>query len=165
MRIEAEHRGVRTAVVICLAAFFFLLAMGVTLLGSSVYRAAAADADENAAHRTALSYVVNQIRRGDAGGVVVGSFGGVDALRLSEVGDDGTIYVTLIYCYGGSLRELYMEEGTGLLPEDGVPIMELDSLVLTAGENGVLTITAARSGMSWSVSLAPRSGLQEVGAL
>lgn len=165
MRIEAEHRGVRTAVVICLAAFFFLLAMGVTLLGSSVYRAAAADSDENAAHRTALSYVVNQIRRGDAGGVAVGTFGGGDALCLSELGDDGTVYVTLIYCYDGSLRELYMEEGTGLQPEDGVSILELDSLMLAVGENGVLTITAARDSMSWSVSLAPRSGLQEVGEL
>lgn len=165
MRFEPEHRGVRTAVVICLAAFFFVLAMGVTLLGSSVYRAAAADADVNAAHRTALSYVVNQIRRGDAGGVAVGSFGGGDALRLSETLSDGTVYVTLIYCYDGSLRELYMEEGTGLSPEDGTSILALDSLGLAVGEDGLLTITAGLDGTSWPVSLAPRSGVEEVGEL
>lgn len=64
----------------CLAALFALLAMGVTLMGTGVYRAVADDADANSTQRTALSYVVNQIRRSDAGGVAIGTFGGGDAL-------------------------------------------------------------------------------------
>ena len=118
MKIHSGGNGLRRVVVVCLAGLFALLAMGVTLLGTGVYRAVAGDADANSTQRTALSYVVNQIRRADAGGVAVGTFGGADALRLTETGEDGSVYVTLIYCWEGSLRELYMEEDTGLAPED-----------------------------------------------
>lgn len=46
------------------------------------------------------------------------------------------MYVTLIYCFEGSLMELYMEEGTGLAPEDGMELLELSYLDLSVSENG-----------------------------
>ena len=164
MKFDQDRRGLRSALVICLAGLFFLLAMGVALLGSNLYRAVAADADENYAHRTALSYVVNQLRRGDNGGLAVGGFEGVPAVCTAETLDDGSVYVTLIYCYDGQLRELYMEKGTGLMPGDGLPLMPLDSLDFSLS-GGLLTVTAGSGGQSWSVSLAPRAGIEEVDAL
>lgn len=165
MKQDNGGRGLRTAVIVCLAAIFALLAMGVTLMGSGIYRSTAADADMNDSHRTALSYVVNQIRRGDALGVSVGDFGGVRALRLTEAGADGTIYETLIYCYDGQLRELYMELGNDLSPADGMGLMDLSSLDFSV-EGGLLTVSAGDSaGNLWSVALSPRSGLEEVGEL
>lgn len=162
MKFEQGRRGLRSALVLCLAGLFFLLAMGVALLGSNLYRAVAADADENYVHRTALSYVANQIRRADAGTLSTGIFmdgAGVetDVLYFMEVEDDGSLYETLIYCYDGYLRELYMEKGTGLGPEAGTPILELDSLTLDASIVGLLTVTAEKDGASWSVSLSPRT--------
>ena len=59
------------ALAVCLAGLFFLLAMGVALLGN-LYRAVAADADENGTHRTALSCVVNQLAGGGSSGRPVG---------------------------------------------------------------------------------------------
>lgn len=165
MKIHSGGNGLRRVVVVCLAGLFALLAMGVTLMGTGVYRAVAGDADANSAQRTALSYVVNQIRRADAGGVAVGTFGGADALRLTETGEDGSVYVTLIYCFEGSLRELYMEEDTGLAPEDGMPLLELSSLDLSVTENGGLDITASDGEHQWSVTLYPRTGVEEVGEL
>ena len=165
MKIHSGGNGLRRVVVVCLAGLFALLAMGVTLLGTGVYRAVAGDADANSTQRTALSYVVNQIRRADAGGVAVGTFGGADALRLTETGEDGSVYVTLIYCFEGSLMELYMEEGTGLAPEDGMPLLELSSLDLSVTENGGLDITASDGEHRWSVTLYPRTGVEEVGEL
>ena len=165
MKIHSGGNGLRRVVVVCLAGLFALLAMGVTLMGTGVYRAVAGDADANSAQRTALSYVVNQIRRADAGGVAVGTFGGADALRLTETGEDGSVYVTLIYCFEGSLMELYMEEGTGLAPEDGMPLLELSSLDLSVTENGGLDITASDGEHQWSVTLYPRTGVEEVGEL
>lgn len=165
MKQDNGGRGLRTAVIVCLAAIFALLAMGVTLMGSGIYRSTVADADANNSQRIALSYVVNQIRRGDAAGVSVGDFGGVNAVRLTESEIDGATYVTLIYCFEGQLRELYMEQGTGLTPADGMALMDLDSLSFAA-ERGILTVTAGDTlGNSWSVELAPRSGLEEVDAL
>lgn len=165
MKIHSGGNGLRRVVVVCLAGLFALLAMGVTLMGTGVYRAVAGDADANSTQRTALSYVVNQIRRADAGGVAVGTFGGADALRLTETGEDGSVYVTLIYCWEGSLRELYMEEGTGLAPEDGMAVLELSSLDLSVTENGGLDITASDGEHQWSVTLYPRTGVEEVGEL
>lgn len=165
MKIHSGGNGLRRVVVVCLAGLFALLAMGVTLMGTGVYRAVAGDADANSTQRTALSYVVNQIRRADAGGVAVGTFGGADALRLTETGEDGSVYVTLIYCFEGSLMELYMEEGTGLAPEDGMPLLELSSLDLSVTENGGLDITASDGEHQWSVTLYPRTGVEEVGEL
>ena len=165
MKIHSGGNGLRRVVVVCLAGLFALLAMGVTLMGTGVYRAVAGDADANSTQRTALSYVVNQIRRADAGGVAVGTFGGADALRLTETGEDGSVYVTLIYCWEGSLRELYMEEDTGLAPEDGMAVLELSSLDLSVTENGGLDITASDGEHQWSVTLYPRTGVEEVGEL
>ena len=165
MKTHSGGAGLRRVVIVCLAALFALLAMGVTLMGTGVYRAVVDDANANSAQRTALSYVVNQIRRADAGGVSVGAFGGGDALRLTETGGDGSVYVTLIYCFEGSLRELYMEEGTGLAPEDGMALLELSSLDLSVTENGGLDITVSDGVHQWSVSLYPRTGVEEVGEL
>ena len=165
MKTHSGGTGLRRVVIVCLAGLFALLAMGVTLMGTGVYRAVADDASVNSAQRTALSYVVNQIRRADAGGVAVGTFGGGDALCLTETGEDGSVYVTLIYCWEGFLRELYMEEGTGLGPEDGMALLELSSLKLSVTDTGGLDISASDGEHQWSVTLYPRTGVEEVGAL
>ena len=57
-----------------------------------------------------------------------------------------------------------MEEGTGLAPGDGAALMPLDSLDFALNE-GLLTVTAGSGGERWQVSLAPRAGIGEVGAL
>lgn len=159
------HNGLRSAAVIALCGLFAVLAMGLALLSSGVYRAAAAQSDQNYTRRTALSYLINQVRRADeAGGVTVGTFGDSDALALTER-IEGADYVTILYCYDGALRELYQEAGTGLLPQDGIPMLELQSLEVQAA-SGLLTLTVtAPDGETSTVSLSPRCGLEEGGAL
>ena len=154
MKPNQPGRALRPVLTVVLCALFFLLAMGIVLLGSGVYRGAVAAADENYIHRTALSYLVNQVRRGDAaGGVSLGSFGGADALYLREAG-----YVTVLYCYDGQLRELYAEEGLEFAPEDGAAVLPLASLALEGGD-GVITITAEDAdGTVYTAGVAPRSG-------
>lgn len=164
MALEGGRRGGRAALVICLAALYFVLAMGVALLGANLYRATAADAQTNAAHRVALSYVANQVRRGDAPGLAVGSFEGYPALRLRETTEDGSVYFTLIYCCDGQLRELYMEQDAGLAPEDGISLLPLEGLDFSVS-GGMLVVTAQGSEREWSVTLSPRTGIEEVGAL
>lgn len=151
--------GVRNIMVLLLIAAFFLLAMGITLFGSSVYRSVVAASSQNYTHRTALSYLANQIRRCDIrGGVSVGSFEGYNALVLTE-GD----YVTYLYCREGELCELYMEEGTGLTAADGVAVLPLQSLAVEQkGALVHLTVTGD-DGESRSLDVAPRSGAEEAG--
>lgn len=148
--------GLRTLCTALLCAMYFFLAMGITLLSSSVYRKIVTTADETELERTALSYLVNQVRRGDCG-IEVGSFGGTDAIVI----DDGD-YMTILYCYDGQLRELYTEQGTGLGAEDGTEILELDTLALEV-DDGKLCITVENDGTEYSVTLAPRGGIELCG--
>lgn len=145
-------RGLRSALTLVLCALFFLLAMGLALLSSGAYRGVAAASDANYVHRTALSYLINQLRRCDvAGGVSVRSFGDGDALCLSEGG-----YVTLLYCCDGQLRELYAEEGLDFAPEDGVAVLPLDSLSIALSD-GLMVFTLEADGAVCSASVAPRA--------
>ena len=156
MHIPNSGRGLRSALTILLCALFFLLAMGLTLLSSNVYRSVAAASDATYTHRTALSYLVNQIRRSDLdGGVALGHFGGSDALYLREDG-----YVTILYCYDGQLRELYTEEGLEFAPGDGVAILPLEELSIQA-QDGLISLTVQEGEASHTASLAPHCGLTE----
>lgn len=155
--MQTKGNGLRALPALMLGALFFMLAMGLALLSGSIYRGVVDAGDETAVQRTALSYVVNQVRRSDhAGGIAYGTFGGSDALFLRDNG-----YVTIIYVHEGQLCELYMEQESDLGPADGMMITALDAFTITA-QNGVLdfVITGA-SGKQYAASIAPRSGIQE----
>ena len=137
-----QNRGqrMRLAMVIALCALFLFMAVGLTLMGSSVYRRVTAASQDNEMRRTAMSYLVNQVRRGDsAGGVSAGELGEVDAVVLRETAGEIS-YVTYLYCHEGSLMELYTEEGLGLGAADGVAILPMQSLTVRE-ERGGLAMT------------------------
>lgn len=165
MESSTPHAGLRSAAVFALGGLFALLAIGLALLSSGVYRDVAAAADDHYIHRTALSYLVNQIRRSDAlGAVALGTFGEGDALCLTET-VDGAEYITLLYCYEGQLRELYMEAGTGLSPEYGVAVLPLSGLDLSLEGSLVRLSVTTEEGLVHSAALSPRCGAEEVGEL
>ena len=163
--MDREHSGLRSAAVLALCGLFAVLAVGLALLSSGVYRAAANAADENDTRRTALSYLINQVRRADrTGGVAVGIFGDGDAVALTET-VEGTDYMTLLYCLDGQLMELYAEAGSGLGAADGLAVLPLADLsVETDGALITFTVTAPDGTVSTG-SVAPRCGFEEVGAL
>lgn len=138
----------RGALVAALCALFFLLAMGVTLMGSSVYRNTVASATENYGQRTAHR---------TEGVVQLGRFDGADALILSE-GE----YMTVLYVYDGALRTLYTQPGSGLTAADGEAVLPAEGLTF-ALEDDLLTLTVTLEGTSYSTSLMPRCGVEEVG--
>ena len=163
--MEHEHSLLRSAAVLALCGLFAVLAVGLAILSSGVYRSAAAASDENSARRTALSYLVNQVRRADrTGGVAVGAFGDGDAVALTET-VEGADYVTILYCLAGQLMELYAEAGSGLTPADGLAVLPLADLsVETDGALITFTVTAP-NGAEASASVSPRCGFEEVGEL
>ena len=162
--MEHEHSPLRSAAVLALCGLFAVLAVGLAILSSGVYRSAAAS-DGNSARRTALSYLVNQVRRADrAGGVAVGTFGDGDAVALTET-VEGEDYVTILYCLDGQLMELYAEAGSGLTPADGLAVLALSDLsVETDGARITFTVTAPDGTVS-TASVSPRCGFEEVGEL
>jgi hypothetical protein len=144
--------------VFLLGAVFLFLSVGLVLLGSSVYRHVVADSQENDRMRTTLSYIANQVRRSDvAGNVRVGKFHGQDALLLLQ-DLDGIECVTYLYCWEGSLRELFVEKGYELEPEAGLALIPLDNIFFALSEEGLINVEALFNGGSRGrLVLAPRS--------
>lgn len=149
--------GLRALPALVLSALFLTLAMGLALLSSSVYCRIVDSAGQVAVQRTALSYLVNQVRRSDlAGSISYGEFGDGDAVFLREDG-----YITILYPHDGQLCELYMEQGGDLAPADGMEITALGGLSI-AVRDGVMDFEIVDlSGTAHKASVAPRSGLQE----
>lgn len=163
--MRREHTGLRSAAVFSLCGLFAVLAVGLTAMASGVYRSAAARGDRNDVRRTALSYLVNQTRRADRmGGIRTGFFGGEDALATYEE-VEGAVYVTRIYCWEGQLRELYTPVDSQLSLADGIPILEMESLEISA-EDGWITYTVTDDqGRTFSASVSPRCGFEEADEL
>lgn len=160
--MDSSHVSLRTAAAVALCGLFAVLAVGLALLAAGVCQDVEDSSQENFTHRTALSYLMNQVRRADAAGeLALGTFGGQDALFLTE-SLEGTQWITVLYCWEGALRELYTEAGTQLTPADGLVVTELQDLTITQTED-ILTFTATSpDGAVRSATVIPRCGWEEV---
>lgn len=116
-----------------LFAVFAASILAVLLTGAGAYRRLTLRDQQAYAQRTAVQYVAQRVRQAP-GAVAVEDFHGADALVL-ESGDG---YVTRVYCWNGSLMELYCAGDLDLNPEDGEKVMEAASLELTL-DQGLLT--------------------------
>jgi hypothetical protein len=148
-----------TAVVLLLMGMFILLSIGVMVLGISVYNNTNKLSSDNYEQRTVLSYIANQVRRGDInGGVEVREFDGVEALVFRQE-FDGSEYLTCLYAYDGELRELFTEDGLEQELASGVPIMPIADLSFDIRDGQIdVTVTDGDGGIR-SLILAPRSGV------
>ena len=146
--------------VFLLGAVFLFLSVGLVLLGSSVYRGVVATSQENDQMRTTLSYIANQVRRCDIdGNVQVGMFHDQDALLLLQ-DYDGIECVTYLYCWEGSLRELFVEIGNDLDPEAGLPLIALENIYFTLEPTGLIGVEARfADGATARLILSPRSNV------
>ncbi|MCL1906031.1 MAG: DUF4860 domain-containing protein [Clostridiales bacterium] len=146
--------------VFLLGAVFLFLSVGLVLLGSSVYRRVVADSQGNDQMRTTLSYIANQVRRSDIdGNVHVGKFQGKDALLLMQ-SFDGIECVTYLYCWEGSLRELFVEVGNDLDLDAGLPLIPLNDISFSLYPAGIIGVEALfDDGARGQIMLAPRSGV------
>ena len=119
---------------------FFLFAccmFFVLISGAKSYKNVTAVMEEQFSVNTCISYVTAKVRHYDSeGAVTIGEIGDTDALLLKEK-IKGEEYLTYLYCYDGSLMELFCSADMEVLPIDGQQIMDLDSLELSAEEDVV----------------------------
>ena len=119
---------------------FFLFAccmFFVLISGAKSYKNVTAVMEEQFSVNTCISYVTAKVRHYDSeGAVMIGEIGDTDALLLKEK-IKGEEYLTYLYCYDGSLMELFCSADMEVLPIDGQQIMDLDSLELSAEEDVV----------------------------
>ena len=113
--------------VFLLIIFFFFTFCGVSVLimASSSYSRVVNRAEIARDERAAVAYVREAVRQNDKSGVIsVKKFNGCDAICFKLEGD----YVRYLYCYDGSLRELFTKNGSGVGPEAGNEIMSLNEM-------------------------------------
>ncbi len=127
--------------IVSLAALLLLAVFAVSILltllaGASAYRRMTDRDRLNWEGRTAAHYIAARVRQEDClGAVAVEELGDVQALTLGR-GD----YLTRLYCYDGSLWELYSPAELSPSPEDGERVMDLQDMDLTL-ERGLLQVT------------------------
>jgi len=154
-------RGQRIDTVFVLIVFcvFAVSVLMVLMLGANTYGHITEMSREEQAERTVISYIWTKVRNGDeAGGVSVGEFNGLPALRIDEE-YSGIRYRTVIYHYNGWVYELFSEEGLDFFPEDGTRIIAAADLGFVELDYGLIRASAGTR----SLLISPRSSAREAG--
>jgi len=156
---NAGGKKADTVFVLIIFCVFAVSVLMVLMLGASIYRNMTEITQDGKSERTALSFIWTKVKNCDeAGSIYVGDFYGLNALCFDET-LGGTEYQTVIYHYRGWVYELFSEKNLGLLPEDGVQIIRISSLVFEEPADGLIR---ARAGTK-SLLLYPRGSIAERG--
>jgi len=127
MEEQIKKSNISGLLVLLVFAAFMISVLLVLLTGADVVQKLTARDQSSFDHRTAAQYITTRTRQADGAGMVsVRSYGGQDALVLSE-DIEGTMYETLVYCYDGYLREMFAEAGMELDAEFGEKILPMRS--------------------------------------
>jgi len=135
MRKAGNNHTIDVVFVLTLACLFAASILMVLMLGANIYGNIQETSEAQFSEKVSLSYIKTKVHSNDiAGGVRTGEFGGVSALYLdSEI--DGETFSTIIYSYNGWLKELFaskedaLEEDSWLLPELGMPLIEMNHVL------------------------------------
>lgn len=135
---------------------FIMCALFTVLAGSQVYENISSRMDQTYTGSVALQYVANKVRQGDTDGTVkVKLIEDHPVLEIRQTIEGGD-YVTWIYYYNGSIRELFTSEDSGLELADGLEILECDGMELEQNGQQIQVTTLGTGGGSLTLSL--RSG-------
>lgn len=111
---QEKNHIVDVLFVLALFVVFTLSALVLVILGASVYRQTVSYMDENYTARTAYSYLTEKVRQNDLyDSISIGELEGTPALVLAQE-INGTHYATYLYLHEGSLRELFMRQGSDI---------------------------------------------------
>ncbi len=114
--------------VLLLFALFIMTAMFITVSGAAAYRNASEQMEERFNKQTCISYITAKIRaNNEADKITVGELEGISALCIND-NIDGLNYVTYIYQYEGTVRELFCGADISLHPSAGIALTKAKAL-------------------------------------
>jgi len=129
--------------VLCAVSVFALCVFYAVALGARVYRSVSRTLDESYAVHACINYISAKIRGGDKKGCVeIGDLEGTPALVLIEE-IDGEEYESYIYSYGGRLCELFCLRGARFSPEDGMALLDIESLEIEKAGPGLIRLACS----------------------
>lgn len=131
MKNEQKRSSLPELMALLVFAVFAVCILLVLLTGGDVYRKLTQRDQQSFDRRTVCQYLTTRVRQADQeNAVTVEAFCGQDALVIREVIADKT-YLTRIYCYEGTLRELYTPNSGDFSPEDGEVLLDAEGLSLS----------------------------------
>lgn len=160
MREERRQNHITTLAALALLAVFAVSVLLTLLAGAGAYRRLVDRDAENFSRRTAAQYLATKVRQNDGeNAVAVEELHGADCLTLKEWNDDdASQYVTRLYCYDGSLWELYTTADGEPDLTDGERVLELKNMTL-ALEDGLLeAVLTLKNGERETVRLSLQGG-------
>lgn len=116
---------------ITLFSLFLILSVLLVLFGANIYQKISAESSVNETMRTSISYIQEKVRQCDhEASVQVENHDGIDTLALhTSLGTDN--YVTYIYYYDGSLKELFTKSSLDFNPSAGNSITDISAFSIT----------------------------------
>lgn len=144
--------------VLVLFAVFAIAVLFVLMSGAGVYKDAKSVMTERFQERTCLAYITAKVNHYDEeGSVFVTEIDGVPALGLKE--EMGALsFVTYIYGFDGSVREIMVEDGYDFSLSDGMVIVDADNLSFKQDGSLILVSCTGEGGRTASVILRTESG-------
>lgn len=130
LRLKNNSSGkIDTVFILGLFTMFVATSFLLILVGMKQFNFTQEISDKNYTERTVSSYLQEKIRQHDvAGAVEVTTIGDCTALALHSTEHD-TTFITYIYCYEGSLRELVVTDKSVYSLSSGQKIMELSGFI------------------------------------
>lgn len=155
MRKSGGQEHITSLAALLLMAVFAVSILLTLLEGASVYRRLTGRDRESWKDRSACLYLSTRLRQEDRPGAVsVEDFQGRPALTLGA----GEEYVTRLYCYDGSLWELYSPAELELEPEDGERLLELEAMEPSLSGGLLRLDLTGADGKTRQLTLALRGG-------
>lgn len=149
-------RAVSGAFVFLLLGVFAVFATLLVLLGARAYQSTVNRSEAHAAGRVLESFVMNAVRADDAAGAVsVETVDGLSALHIAY-DYDGELYDKWIYCWDGSLRELFTSRDIGFDAAGGEPVCAAESMYLTRSGSLITAEITDTDGLSHRAQIALR---------
>lgn len=130
------HRKITELLALLVFGVFALCVAAVLLTGAKTYSNLTERGSLVYERRVAARYLTTRFHQAEA--VQVEDFCGCPAMTLREE-IDGKVYLTRVYCYEGTVRELFAAENTAVAPDDGEIVMEAESLTFSQEEQ-LLTV-------------------------
>ncbi len=155
MKKKAIQHHMDGLLALLLFGIFAACVLAVLLTGAGAYRRLTLRDQAAYNGRTCQQYLATRVRQADAAnGVQVEDFGDAGALVLL----DAYGYETRVYCYDGYLMELYAAPGSGLAPEDGEKVMEIQEMDVSCDDDLLKIVVINTEGMESLQYLSLRSG-------
>ena len=161
MNNQRSKHHISNLLALLLFAVFAVCILSVLLSGTQLYQRLTDRDDAAYTHRTTVQYLSTRVRQADCADTIrVSDFRGTPSLEFTE-DLEGELFCTRIYCYDGYLYELFSPASLDAVPEDGEPLLPLQSMEITQDGNLLRFSLVETDGTATDFLLSTRS-TQEV---